>query len=130
MIRIGGDSHKKSHTFVAVDDLGRKLAENTVPATTNGHLDEIGAVPSVGSVADSYDNALAESVNGLYKAELIYGPDQGPWRTVEEVELATLGWAHWWNHQRLHGYLNDIPPAEYEATYNDQQHDQQLAENH
>jgi len=80
-------------------------------------LAEIGAVPSIGSVGDSYDNALAETVNGLYKAELIYGPDQGPWRTVEAVELATLGWVHWYNHDRLHGFLGDIPPAESEASY-------------
>jgi putative transposase len=52
-------------------------------------LAELGALPSVGSVGDSYDNALAETINGLYKTELIRGPDQGPWRTVEEVELAT-----------------------------------------
>ena len=80
-------------------------------------LEEIGAVPSIGSVGDSYDNALAETVNGLYKTELIYGPDQGPWRTVADVELATLGWVHWFNMQRLHGYLGDVPPAEYEAVY-------------
>jgi putative transposase len=80
-------------------------------------LDEIGAVPSIGSVGDSYDNALAESVNSLYKAELIYGPNQGPWETIEDVELATLGWIHWYNTQRIHGYIGDIPPAEYEDTY-------------
>jgi len=80
-------------------------------------LAEIGAVPSIGSVGDSYDNALAESTNSLYKAELIYGPDQGPWKTIEDVELATLGWVHWFNTQRLHGYLDDIPPAEHEDTY-------------
>ena len=80
-------------------------------------LAEIGAVPSIGSVGDSYDNALAETVNGLYKTELIYGPEQGPWRTVEDVELATLGWVHWFNNQRLHSYLGDVPPAEYEAAY-------------
>lgn len=77
-------------------------------------LAEIGAVPSIGSVGDSFDNALAETVNGLYKTELIYGPDQGPWRTVEEVELATLGWVHWYNTERLHSHCSDIPPAEYE----------------
>jgi putative transposase len=87
-------------------------------------LTEIGAVPSIGSVGDSYDNALAESVNSLYKAELIRGPDQGPWRTVEEVELATLGWVHWWNHERLHGYLDDRPPVDVEAAYHPQQPDQ------
>ena len=80
-------------------------------------LAELGAVPSIGSVGDSYDNALAETVNGLYKAELIYGPEQGPWRTVEAVELATLSWVHWYNEQRLHGYLGDVPPAEFEDAY-------------
>jgi putative transposase len=81
-------------------------------------LAEIGAVPSIGTVADSYDNALAETVNGYYKAELIRGPArQGPWKTIEEVELATLGWVHWHNTQRLHGYLGDIPPVEFEALH-------------
>jgi putative transposase len=80
-------------------------------------LAEIDAVPSIGAVGDSYDNALAETVNGLYKAELIRGPGQGPWRTIEDVELATLGWVHWHNTERLHGYLNDVPPTEFEATY-------------
>jgi putative transposase len=89
-------------------------------------LAEIDAVPSIGSVGDSYDNALAETVNGLYKSELIRGPGQGPWRTVEEVELATLGWVHWHNTQRLHGYLGDVPPAEFEAAYAAQQTDQNL----
>lgn len=81
-------------------------------------LAEIGAVPSIGTVADSYDNALAETVNGYYKAELIRGPARHePWRTVEQVELATLGWVHWHNTQRLHGYLGDVPPAEFEAAF-------------
>lgn len=79
-------------------------------------LAEIGATPSIGTVGDSYDNALAETVNGYYKAELVRGPARrGPWKTVEDLELATLGWVHWHNHQRLHGYLGDIPPAEFEA---------------
>ena len=82
---------------------------------------ELGAVPSVGTVGDSYDNALAEAVNGLYKAELIYHPDRGPWRTLDDVELATLEWVHWWNNQRIHGYLNNVPPVEYEATWHTQQ---------
>jgi len=89
-------------------------------------LAELGALPSIGSVGDSYDNALAETVNGLYKTELIRGPDQGPWRTVEDVELATLGWVHWHNNQRLHGYLDDIPPVEFEAAYAARQTDQQM----
>jgi len=64
------------------------------------------------------DNALAETVNGYYKSELIYGPARtGPWKTVEDVELATLGWVHWHNTSRLHGYLNDVPPAEFEAAF-------------
>ncbi len=78
-------------------------------------LEEIGARPSIGSVADSYDNALAESVNGLYKTELIHR--RRPWRTVDDVELATLGWVHWWNTSRLHTTLDDLPPAEYEANH-------------
>lgn len=89
-------------------------------------LAEIGAVPSIGTVGDSYYNALAEAVNALYKTELIRGPAQGPWRTVEDVELATLGWVHWHNHDRLHGYLGDVPPAEFEAAYAAQQADQEL----
>jgi len=89
-------------------------------------LAEIDAVPSIGSVGDSYDNALAETVNGLYKTELIRGPGQGPWRSVDEVELATLGWVHWHNTQRLHGYLGDVPPAEFEAAYAAQHTDQNL----
>jgi putative transposase len=78
-------------------------------------LAELGAVPSIGSVGDSFDNALAEAVNSLYKAELTR--PQGPWRSVDDLELATLGWVTWFNAERLHGTLGDIPPAEYEAAY-------------
>jgi putative transposase len=78
-------------------------------------LADEGAVASVGSKGDSYDNALAEAVNSLYKAELI-GP-RGPWRTAEQVELATLAWVQWWNQRRLHGALDHLPPAEHEALY-------------
>jgi len=78
-------------------------------------LADEGAVASVGSKGDSFDNALAEAVNGLYKAELIRR--RGPWRTAEQVELATLEWVGWWNRQRLHGALDHIPPAEHEAIY-------------
>jgi putative transposase len=92
-------------------------------------LTEIGAVPSIGSIGDSFDNALAESVNALYKTELIYGPDQGPWRTVAEVELATLMWVKWYNEQRIHGYLNNIPPTEYEDAYHAQRSHKQLIGN-
>lgn len=78
-------------------------------------LADIGAAASVGSRGDSYDNALAESVFGLYKAELI--TLQAPWRTVEDVELATLSWVHWWNTHRLHSAVGNVPPAEYEAAH-------------
>ena len=78
-------------------------------------LAEIGAAPSIGSVGDSYDNSLAESTIGLYKTELIRG--HGPWRTLEEVELATLSYVDWYNHRRLHGQIGNLPPAELEATY-------------
>jgi putative transposase len=78
-------------------------------------LAEVGAAASVGSRGDSYDNALAESVFSLYKAELI--TMQGPWRTVEDVELATLAWVYWWNTQRLHSAIGDGPPAEFETSH-------------
>jgi putative transposase len=80
-------------------------------------LDEIGARPSIGTVADSFDNALAETTNGLYKAECVYGPDTAGWDDVDELELATLSWVHWFNEQRLHGHCHDVPPAEFEAAF-------------
>ena len=90
-------------------------------------LEEIGARPSIGTVADSFDNALAETTNGLYKAECVYGPDATGWDDVEHLELATLSWVHWFNEQRLHGYCDDVPPAEFEAAfYAAQQADQSL----
>ena len=81
-------------------------------------LAEAGVVNSVGSKGDSYDNALAESVNSLYKAELIRR--RRSWRTVEEVELATAVWVQWWNESRLHSACGDIPPAEFEEAYHRQ----------
>jgi putative transposase len=78
-------------------------------------LADAGAVNSVGSKGDSYDNALAESVNALYKAELIR--QRRSWRTVADVELATAAWVDWWNQRRLHGACGDIPPAEFEAAF-------------
>lgn len=89
-------------------------------------LAELNAQPSIGSIGDSYDNALAESTNSLYKSELIRGPDQGPWRTIEDVELATLGWVHWFNNDRIHSYLNDTSPDEFEAAYAASQTDQPM----
>jgi putative transposase len=78
-------------------------------------LKDAGIEASVGSVGDSYDNALAESVNGLYKTEVIRR--RGPWRSVEAVELATLDWVHWFNSKRLLEPLGYMPPAEFEAVY-------------
>ncbi|GAA4683028.1 hypothetical protein GCM10023197_44630 [Gordonia humi] len=74
-----------------------------------------GVTASVGTVGDSYDNALVETVNGLYKAELIYS--KRIWESVSEVELATMGWVHWWNTSRLHEALGYRTPANVEATY-------------
>ena len=81
-----------------------------------------GVKASVGTVGDSYDNALAETVNGLYKAELIH--TKRLWESVEAVELATMGWVHWWNTARLHEALDYRTPAEVEAAYN---HDHDVA---
>ena len=80
-------------------------------------LAELGAVPSIGSVGDAFDNALAESVNSSYKEELIRGPGQGPWKNVDDVELATLSWVHWFNTARLHENLGYVPPAEIEEAW-------------
>jgi putative transposase len=78
-------------------------------------LAEAGIEPSVGSVGDSYDNALAETINGLYKAEVIHR--RGPWRSFEAVEFATLEWVDWFNHRRLLQPIGNIPPAEAEDRY-------------
>ena len=78
-------------------------------------LIEAGLVPSLGSVGDSYDNALAETINGLYKAEVIHR--RGPWRSFEAVEFATLEWVDWFNNRRLLEPIGNIPPAEAEARY-------------
>jgi putative transposase len=78
-------------------------------------LAEAGIEPSVGSVGDSYDNALAETINGLYKAEVIQR--RGPWRSFEAVEFATLEWVDWFNHRRLLEPIGNIPPAEAEDRY-------------
>jgi len=82
-------------------------------------LAEEGVITSVGSKGDSYDNALAETVVGLYKTELIRR--RSPWRTAEQVELATAEWVAWWNRCRLHSAANNLPPAEFEKLYHDRQ---------
>jgi putative transposase len=78
-------------------------------------LAEAGATPSIGSVGDSYDNAMAESIIGLFKTEVIRR--RGPWRGLDPVEIATLEWVDWFNNRRLFEALGNIPPAEAEATY-------------
>ncbi|GII55630.1 hypothetical protein Pth03_40190 [Planotetraspora thailandica] len=76
---------------------------------------DAGAVCSVGSRGDSYDNALAESTIGLYKTELIHR--RGPWKGLDDVGIATMEWVDWYNNRRLHSACNDLPPAEFEALY-------------
>jgi putative transposase len=102
-VRGGGLVH---HSDRGVQYLSIKYTERLAAA---------GIEPSVGSVGDSYDNALAETINGLYKAEVIHR--RGPWRTFEAVEIATLEWVDWFNNRRLLEPIGNIPPAEPEAAY-------------
>jgi transposase InsO family protein len=88
-------------------------------------LAEAGLEPSVGSVGDSYDNALAETINGLFKAEVIHR--RGPWRSMEAVEYATLEWVDWFNNRRLLEPIGNIPPAEAEAAYYAELEEQPIA---
>ena len=89
----------------------------------NDKLTDYGIKPSTGTVGDSYDNALAETVNGLYKSELIYSQT---WETLSEVEFATMNWVYWWNNIRLHESLDYSTPEEVITRYN-QTHAKQLA---
>ncbi len=82
-------------------------------------LSDAGIAPSVGSVGDSYDNALAETINGLYKTEVIR--QRGPWRNIEAVEFATLEWVDWFNNRRIMESIGNVPPAELETEYYEQQ---------
>ena len=91
-----------------------ELAQYTSIAFTE-RLSAAGAAASAGTVGDAYDNALAESVIGLFKTELI--KPHGPWRTPEQVELATLGYVDWFNRRRLFEACGDIPPAELETAH-------------
>jgi transposase InsO family protein len=88
-------------------------------------LQEAGVEPSVGSVGDSYDNALAETINGLYKTEVIR--QQGPWRNIEEVEFATLTWVDWFNNRRLFEPIGNVPPSEKEIEYYQQLEESAMA---
>ena len=85
-------------------------------------LDEIDAAPSIGTIGDSFDNAMAESVIGLFKTELHRNPaalatNGGPWRGLDDLEIATCGWVSWFNDQRIHGELDDLTPTEIETIY-------------
>ena len=88
-------------------------------------LAEAGIESSVGSVGDSYDNALAETINGLFKAEVIW--PRGPWKNLDAVEYATLEWVDWFNNRRLLEPIGNVPPAEFEQAYYDQLERQAIA---
>lgn len=102
---------ERDRSLVAHSDRGSQY----VSVRYSERLAEAGVEPSVGSKGDSYDNALAETINGLYKAELIHR--RAPWKTKESLELATLQWVSWFNHHRLLEPIGYIPPAEAEANY-------------
>ena len=108
------------HSDRGVQYVSIKYTERLVEAGV-----EAGVEPSVGSVGDSYDNALAETVNGLYKTEVIHR--RGPWRSFEAVEFATLEWVDWFNNRRLLEPIANIPPAEAEARYHAQFEDVAMA---
>jgi transposase InsO family protein len=129
---VGWRASRTAHAGFVLDALEQAIAARR-PASGNGlvhhsdrgaqhvsiryteRLAEAGIEPSVGSVGDSYDNALAETINGLYKAEVIHR--RGPWRSFEAVEFATLEWVDWFNNRRLLEPIGHIPPAEAEARY-------------
>lgn len=129
---VGWRASRAAHTSFVLDALEQAIHERR-PAHRGGlvhhsdrgsqyvsiryteRLAEAGIEPSVGSVGDSYDNALAETINGLYKAEVIHR--QGPWRSFEAVEFATLEWVEWFNNRRLLEPIGNIPPAEAEERY-------------
>ena len=137
---VGGDDHsryivgwrvlKHMQTDLILDALEQALWCRGKPTGVIHHSDrgsqylsirytdrlaEAGFQASVGSVGDSYDNAMAETINGLYKAEVIH--KDGPWRNLDDVEHATLTWVDWFNHRRLLQPLGDRPPAEFEMLY-------------
>ena len=103
--------HERDGSLIHHSDRGSQY----VSIRYSERLAEAGVEPSVGSKGDSYDNALAETINGLYKAELIHR--RAPWKTKEAVEFATLEWVSWFNHHRLLEPIGYIPPAEAEANY-------------
>ena len=133
---IGWRVARSMHTDLVLDALEQALwsrsgAKGVVHHSDRGcqylsiryseRLAEAGVEPSVGSVGDSYDNALAETIIGLYKTEVIHR--RGPWRKLDDVEYATLEWVDWFNHRRLLESIGNIPPAEFELMY-DRQHEE------
>lgn len=135
---VGWQVGKSLHTQLVLDALDQALhardySQKLVHHSDKGsqylsicysqHLAEAGIAASVGSRGDSYDNALAETIIGLYKTEVVF--HQGPWKTLTDVEVATLEWVHWFNNQRLFGPLGYVPPVEFERAYY-QQHGQPL----
>jgi putative transposase len=128
---VGWRVSRSAHAGFVLDALEQALAERKPVSGALVHhsdrgvqyvsiryterLAEAGLVPSVGSVGDSYDNALAETINGLYKAEVIHR--RGPWRSLEAVEYSTLEWVDWFNNRRLLEPIGHVPPAEAEAAY-------------
>ena len=129
---VGWRVSRTAHASFVLDALDQALAERR-PVSDDGlvhhsdrgvqyvsikyteRLADADLVPSVGSIGDSYDNALAETINGLYKAEVIHRC--GPWRSFEAVEFATLEWVSWFNNRRLLASIGNMPPAEAEANY-------------
>lgn len=131
---VGWRAHTSLHTDLPLDALeqalhARPTTQGLVHHSDRGsqyvsvryteRLAEAGVQGSVGSVGDSYDNAMAETVIGLFKAEVIRR--QGPWKGVEQVEMATLNWVHWFNHHRLLEPIGYVPPVEFEEAYYNRQ---------
>ena len=129
---VGWRVSRSMHTELVLDALeqaiwARKETKNLIHHSDRGsqylsiryteRLADAGIESSVGSVGDSYDNALAETINGLYKTEVIRHPQRRPWKTRDEVEYATLEWVDWFNNRRLLESIGDIPPSEFEKQY-------------
>jgi putative transposase len=107
-------SHRHSDLAGVTSDAG---SQDTAIAYTE-RLEDIGAAPSIGTIGDSFDNAMAESVIGLFKTELHRNPlaaNGGPWKGLDDLEIATCAWVSWFNEERLHGELDDRTPAEVEV---------------
>jgi putative transposase len=107
----GREGHDDYQRLVAHSDHGVQYTS----VRYSERVDEAGLTPSTGTIGDSYDNALAETINGLYKTELI--KRHGPWRNADEVEYATAEWVDWFNYRRLYEYCGDRPPVELENLY-------------